>query len=60
MFINRCRKLKLNGPIEMQNTVVIIIINRKTNVGIIGCHCFDCTMQHSTQNFTAEKTSFSM
>lgn len=46
----------MNRPIEMQNTVVIIIVTGITNVGIIGFHHFDCTMQHTTQNFTAEQT----
>lgn len=41
MFINGCTKLKMNGFIEMQNTVVIIIITGITNVvGIIGFHHF--------------------
>lgn len=40
MFINWCSKLKMSGPIEMQNTTVIIInITEITNVGIIGFHC---------------------
>lgn len=50
----------MNGPIEMQNTTVVIVsITEIANAGIIGCHHFDCTMQHTIQNFLAEKTHFS-
>lgn len=38
----------------MQNAVVIIIISGITNVGIIGFHHFDCTLQHISQNFRTE------
>ena len=46
----------MNEPIEMQNTVVIIITTGITNVVIIGFHYFNYVMQRTTQNFTAEKT----